>query len=237
MTTWLPAGTPKTVHLLRGADAEALLADDLRSALAGLGVRRLQLNLDDEPVAAGLRLAAGDHPAGPITGVVSLWGATDHAAAHALLAERARAATGWHVDERRRLDPPETYEGGRADALANVAVLRRPAGLDDATWRHRWLVEHTPIAIRTQATSGYVQNIVLGPVTEAAAGRADERPDAIVEELFPTAGLTDPHAFHGSGGDDAELTRRITELMTSVARIGADHDLDLVPSGRRLWDL
>ena len=37
------------------------------------------------------------------------------------------------------------------------------------------------------------------------------------------------HAFYGSGGDDAELTARITRLMASVARIGADRDLDLVP--------
>ena len=36
---------------------------------------------------------------------------------------------GWRVEERRRLDPPETYDGSRADALANVAILRRPADL------------------------------------------------------------------------------------------------------------
>ena len=27
----------------------------------------------------------------------------------------------------------------------------------------------------------------------------------MVEELFPSAGMTDIHAFYGSGGDDAEL--------------------------------
>ena len=43
------------------------------------------------------------------------------------------------------------------------------------------------------------------------------------------------HAFYGSGGDDAELDRRITELMASVSRIGADRDLDLVPTSRYLY--
>ena len=58
-----------------------------------------------------------------------------------------------------------------------------------------------------------------------------------MEELFPSAGATDMHAFYGSGGDDAELNRRLTELMASVGRIGADRDLDLVPTSRYLYAL
>ena len=72
------------------------------------------------------------------------------------------------------------------------------------------MVDHTPIAVRTQATFGYVQNIVIGPATAGAPAV-----DALVEELFPSAGITDMHAFYGSRGDDAELNRRLTELMTS----------------------
>ena len=48
--------------------------------------------------------------------------------------------------------------------------------------------------------------------------------------------MTDPHVFYGSGGDDAELTRRITELMASVARFGAGRP-DLMPSSRYFWAL
>ena len=117
------------------------------------------------------------------------------------------------------------------DTLANVAVLRRPAELARDEWLHRWLVDHTPIAIATQATFGYVQNIVTRPVT-------DDPPrvvDALVEELFPSAGMVDMHAFYGSGGDDAELNDRLTRLMASVTRIGFDHDIDLVPSSRYVY--
>ena len=49
--------------------------------------------------------------------------------------------------------------------------------------------------------------------------------------------VTDMHAFYGSGGDDAELHDRLTRLMTSVARIGFDHDIDLVPGSRYVYDL
>ena len=119
------------------------------------------------------------------------------------------------------------------DALANVAVLRRPDELARDEWLHRWLVDHTPIAIATQATFGYVQNIVTRPVTADPPRVVD----ALVEELFPPAGMTDMHAFYGSGGDDAELSDRLTRLMASVARIGSDHDIDLVPSSRYVYEL
>ena len=59
----------------------------------------------------------------------------------------------------------------------------------------------------------------------------------IVEELFPMAGMSDPHAFYGSGGDDAELQRRLAELMDSCARFGAADGLDLVPTSRYLFGL
>ena len=88
------------------------------------------------------------------------------------------------------------------------------------------------MAIATQATFGYVQNVVLGPVTPDPP-----RVDAFVEELFPSAGITDMHAFYGSGGDQAELDDRLTRLMASVARFGADRDLDLVPSSRYVYEL
>lgn len=230
MTTWLPAGTQKTVHLLWDGVADDLLEPAFRAELADRGAVRVQVNLDDADVAGAMRFHTGEDA---VTAVVSIWGQVhDHDGVHALLAERAHRVAGWLVDELRRLDPAESYDGERADALANVAVLRRPAELEHEEWLHRWLVDHTPIAIRTQATTGYVQNLVVAPVTPDPP-----RVDAIVEELFPSAAIVDMHAFYGSGGDDAELRRRLEEMMASVSRIGADRDLDLVPTSRRLWDL
>lgn len=231
-TTWLPAGTPKFVYLLWGGVSDDLVEMSFRTALRDLGVLRLQVNTDDAEVAGAMRFHTGE---APITAAVWLWGDLDDAAlrgVHDLLAERADRVGGWRVDERRRLDPHETYDGERADALANIAVLRRPAELDRAEWLQRWLVDHTGVAVRTQATTGYLQHVVVEAVTPDAP-----HVDGIVEELFPSAGITDPHAFHGSDGDDEELKRRLETLMASVHRFGADRDLDLVPTSRRLWDL
>lgn len=196
--------------------------------LRDLGVTRVQLNLDDAAVEPALRIP---HASPAIAGFLSGWDGDPAAVATALPGVRG----GWEVEERRPIAPPEAWDGSRADALANVAVLRRPAELTPEEWRHRWLVDHTPVAIATQGTFGYVQNVVVGsvmPLTDDLAGVS-----ALVEELFPMAGMHDVHAFYGSGGDDAELAARMERLMASVARFGADRDLDLVPTSRSLHDL
>lgn len=222
----------KLMFLVWG-DTSHLRQTGLHERLASAGVRRLQVNLDDEAVAGALRLQTFDTPVGA---VVSVWTEGEPATVAdqvtGALASEGTTVAGWQVDERRPLDPPETADGSRADALANVAVVRRPAELDRAEWLDRWLGHHTQVAIETQATFGYLQNIVVAPVTPDAP-----RVDAIVEELFPPEAVGDMHAFYGSGGDDEELTRRLTRLMESVSAIGADRDLDLVPTSRYLYAL
>jgi hypothetical protein len=204
-----------------------LRQDTLHARLASAGVRRLQLNLDDEDVAPAMRIATGpDH----VAAIVSVWADTDDATR--VLGEVTGNLAGWEVDERLPIPPPEGRDGERMDALANVAVLKKPDDLARDEWLHRWLVDHTPIAMATQATFGYVQNIVTRELTATP-----RRVDALVEELFPSAGMVDMHAFYGSGGDDQELHDRLTRLMASVARIGFDHDIDLVPGSRYVYDL
>ena len=97
--------------------------------------------------------------------------------------------------------PPPDEPGTRTPGLANVALLRRPDGLDVETWRTRWHIDHTPVAIETQATFGYTQNEVVRALTSGAPVFA-----AIVEELFPAAAVGDLKAFFGAA-DDADLGR------------------------------
>jgi hypothetical protein len=220
----------KLIFALHGSDlGPALRADAFRSALADAGAHRLQVNLDDADV-AGAPLRFG--PGTPITAVVSVWvdGPVTDVVAAVLGVDPT--ADGWEVRERLPIAPPAVPDGERADALANIAFLRRPGSMSPEDWLDDWLERHTTVAIETQGTFGYVQNPVVGPVTAAAPAVA-----GIVEELFPMAGMTDSHAFYGSGGDDDELQRRFTRLMESVGRFGADHGLDLVPTSRYLWSL
>jgi EthD domain len=220
----------KLVLALWDADQQALLGAELRAALRELGVTKLQVNLDDELIPdTVLRLQAFDVP---LTSVVSVW--TDSAADAVVktLDPYAARLAGWQVEEREPLVPPGVPEGERMDALSQVAFLRRPAEMKYADWRAHWQGPHTQIAIETQATFGYVQNRVTGTLT-------DDTPhvDAIVEELFRSEAMHDIHAFYGSNGDQEELDRRLTRLMASVSTMGADRDLDVVPTSRYVFGL
>ena len=209
--------------------ATSLHSPELHGRLAALGVRRLQVNVDDEDVADAMRIPHCDPPIGAF---VTLWTETDPADLGPALLDAADRVAGWLVEERRPLDPPEHWDGRRAEALANIAALRLPADIPHDEWVRRWHEDHTRVAVETQATFGYLQNLVVAPVTDGAPALV-----AIVEELFPPEAAHDMHAFYGSGGDQAELQRRMETLMESVQRIGADRDLDLVPTSRYLYDL
>jgi hypothetical protein len=219
----------KLVHAFHDGDLEVLRAAGTRAALVDLGVCRLQVNLD-VGVEGVLRL----HTGAPIRAVVSTWAdeGVDAAAVTDALRQVSPTPSGWRVEERVPTPPPVTPDGERADALANVAFLRRPAEMAHDDWIAHWHGPHTAVAIRTQATFGYVQDVVVESLTAESP-----RVDGIVEELFPRAAMSDVHAFYGSGGDADELDRRVTELMASVAAFGADRDLDLVPTDRYTWDL
>ncbi|WP_306363530.1 EthD domain-containing protein [Nocardia sp. CC227C] len=220
----------KLMYALWGAGLDERLHEvGLRRRLAECGATELQVNVRDAEVAAA-QVRHSTYPE-PIAAIVGVRTAGEHESVTAALRSVADEVNGWIVDERVPIAAPETGDGVRADALANVALLRIPADLTREEWLHRWHGSHTTVAIETQATFGYVQNTVNAPVTDG------KRVDALVEELFPMAAMTSPHAFYGTGGDEAELQRRITRMMESVVAFGAHLDLDVVPTSRYVYAL
>lgn len=220
----------KTLLALWKADQPALLDGALRASLVSAGATRLQVNIDDADVArAQLRLTDFDEMP---NAVVEVWGDVDVTAVTDTLAPHCESLAAWRVSSREPLVGPPVPDGERADALANVAFLRRPEDLSVEEWRSRWLDHHTTVAIETQGTFGYVQDEVLEQVAGEPLGIA-----AVVEELFPMEAIDDVHAFYGSGGSQAELERRMTELMASVQRFGADRGITLVPTSRYSFEL
>lgn len=205
------------------------LRGEVADALVAAGVRGLQVNVDDPAVTEAM--VRFTHLDVPVSAVVSVWVDTVEAAAPAVEATLAVVTdrlAGYLVTESVPLpDSRPVPEGERSPGFANVAILRRPEDLDVGEWRQRWQGQHTAVAIDTQSTFGYTQNVVVRPVTEGAPPV-----DAIVEELFPAEALTDFHAFFDSGGDDDELTRRLTAMQESTAAFGADRDLDVIPTSR-----
>ncbi|UCZ88236.1 EthD domain-containing protein [Gordonia sp. WA4-43] len=219
----------KVIVAIRGDGPSRTDADVLVERCAEAGATRVQVNPSDDAVSGAMRIDELDPPIGA---VLSFW-APDPGPVLAVVDDGLDGPiAAWAVTDRAPLNPNLPADGTRIDALSNVAFLRRPDELDRDEWLRRWLDDHTQVAIDTQATFGYVQNIVERPLTEDTPPVA-----AIVEELFPMAAVSDIHAFYGSGGDQRELERRMTLMLESVSRFGADRHLDVVPTSRYDFDL
>lgn len=225
----------KVVVIAQQADFDEQWCRRLRGSVAAqlldLGLPGVAVNVRDEPVRDSLlQLTTLDPPA---AAVVSLWTQQSYGpqlqAAIALLEAESDSAAAYLVTESTPLPPPDPGEGRRTPGMANVALLRRPADLDQASWLHRWHINHTPVAIETQGTFGYTQNVVVRALTANAP-----RIDGIVEELFPDGAVTDPYVFYGAR-DDADLQDRVARMVASVTAFGAHRNLDTVPTSRYVF--
>ena len=199
--------------------------------LLDLDVPGLAVNLRDDVVRDSLMTLTTLDP--PVVAFVSLWTQQSYGdqvrAAIALLEKECDDVAAYLVTESVPLPPPDTVPGQRTAGLANVALLRRPNDLDEATWLTRWHIDHTPVAIATQSTFGYTQNAVVRPLTPGAPLIA-----AIVEELFPEEAISDLHAFFGAA-DDNDLRDRMERMVASTAAFGANRDVDTVPTSRYVF--
>ena len=199
--------------------------------LLDLNLPGLALNVRDAAVRESLMTLTTLNP--PAQAFVSLWTQQHYGdqvrAALAVLEPEAEQVAAYLVTESVPLVPPISPPGQRVPGLANVALLRRPADLDQATWRTRWHRDHTPVAIATQSTFGYIQNYVVHALTPGAPEVA-----GIVEELFPIEAVGSLHAFFGAA-DDADLADRMGRMVASVSSFGAGVDIDTVPTSRYVF--
>jgi hypothetical protein len=196
-------------------------------AILGLGVDGLAVNVRDSVVRHSLMTLTTLDP--PVAAVVSIWTQQCYgdqiASALRLLEMECDHLAAYLVTESVPL-PASLELGGRTTGLANIALLRRPAELDHASWLHRWQHGHTPVAIETQSTFGYTQNAVVRALTPDAPELA-----GIVEELFPAEAITDLKAFFGAA-DDADLQHRLGRMVESTSAFGANENIDTVPTSR-----
>jgi hypothetical protein len=223
----------KVVVLVRAANPDDQWCERIRGPVADelldLGVDGLAVNVRDSAVRDSLMTLTTLAP--PVAAVISIWTQQSYGmqitTAIDVLAHHCDSVAAYLVTESVPMAPPDHF-GERCPGLANVALLRRPPDLDHATWLRRWQIDHTPVAIDTQATFGYTQNVVVRPLTPDAP-----IVDGIVEELFPDAATTDLHAFFGAA-DDADLQDRMTRMVASTSAFGATENIDTVPTSRFL---
>ncbi|MGH3675614.1 MAG: EthD domain-containing protein [Mycobacterium sp.] len=225
----------KVVLTLRGAEPDDAWCTRLRAQVAAdlldIGLPGLAINVRDGEVRDSLMTLTTLDP--PVIAVVSMWAQQSYGdqvrAATAVLEKECDEVAAYLVTESVPLPPPDTVPGQRTVGLANVALLRRPDDLDEATWRARWHIDHTAVAIETQATFGYTQNAVVRALTPGAPAIA-----AIVEELFPIEAISDLHAFFGTADDD-DLRDRMERMVASTAAFGANQNIDTVPTSRYVF--
>ncbi|AAS03908.1 EthD domain-containing protein [Mycobacterium avium] len=222
----------KVIAVLMRADSEedwcARQRGVVADALLELGLPGLAVNVRDDAVRRSLMTLTTLDP--PVAAVVSMWTQQSYgeqvAAALRLLAAECEQLAAYLVTESVPLPAPQTEPASRTPGLANIALLRRPAGMDQETWLTRWQRDHTPVAIETQSTFGYTQNWVVRTLTPGAPEIA-----GIVEELFPAEAITDLQAFFGAA-DEQDLQHRLGRMVASTTAFGANENIDTVPTSR-----
>lgn len=181
--------------------------------LLGRGAEKLSFNLADEQAAfaRGMRITRQEVP---MSATASVWmhTALERAPIEEVLRGVCERLAGYLVVEsvpivnRTQVAPP----GERTPGICTVAFLEKPDFLTYEAWLDKWQGQHTRVAIETQSTFFYIQNVVVRAVTDGAPAWA-----AIVEEGFPAAAATDPMVFYAAGRDPEKLKRNQRRLFAS----------------------
>lgn len=221
---WRGAAEPRGVF-------NARLREEIAPLLAK-SCRAVRLNLQDEAV-ADCRTPRMSSTRPQMEAFVQLWvdSAGDGARQpiDSLLGEASARIAGWLVCEstplRNVLHPP--VEGRRTEGFAQMALLGRPPRLTHEAWRQIWQRDHTAVAIETQSTFEYVQNLVVRPLTYGAPDYA-----AIVEECFPPAAMTDEATYFDAVGETERMSAHQARMGESCARFIDFDRIDCMPTSQ-----
>ncbi len=224
----------KVMYLLWKSDAESVadfkdkLLRQASKELLSNGAHKLRINVDDEAVSSAARLRIlSSKP--PINAMVSIWFDTANRRnpLEEVLEKAAARMAGYLVAESEPIVNTKymVSEGTRTPGMAQVVLLQKPPRISREHWLEVWLGSHTDVAIETQSTFGYRQNVIVRALTYAAPPF-----DAIVEENFPEAAMTDPYAFYDCPGNKEELKLRGKRMTESVTRFIDFDKIDCIPT-------
>jgi len=208
-------------------DFRQKLVEMLSPQLIKVGARHLRIGVVDEDVApaASLRIEATKPP---MAGVISIWADTSvrRQPFENAIQTSVSQMSGYLVTESEPIvnTTHVAADGRRTPGMYQVVLLRKPPRLSREQWLEVWLGSHTQVAIDTQSTFGYRQNVVVRPLTYAAPPY-----DAIIEELFPAEAMTDPMVFYNAVGDEAKRKRHEKAMLDSVVRFIDFDKMDRIP--------
>ena len=185
-------------------------------ALMELGAQGLSVNLADElsAYAQERQITCMEEP---VAGTISVWLNTvlDRKPIEEVIAGITARFAGYLVLE--SVPIVNTTEvvpkGERTPGITTVAFLQIPEGMAYETWREQWQGHHTQVAIETQSTFLYIQNVIVRPLTQDAPPWK-----AIVEEGFPAEAATDQMVFFNAGGSQEKLAENQQRMLDSCAK-------------------
>ncbi len=186
------------------------------AALMELGAQGLSVNLADElaAYAQGIRIT---RLLEPMAGTISIWldTALDRGPVEEVIARVTARLAGYLVLESVPIvnTTQVAPTGERTPGITTVAFLQKPEAMAYEAWREQWQGQHTQVAIETQSTFLYVQNVVVRSLT------SDTPPwTAIVEEGFPVEAATDQMVFFKAGGAPDKLAENQQRMMDSCTK-------------------
>lgn len=212
----------------RNAGLRAQLVEHLRLC----GAVKVSLALHDEDVfrAAALRIS---HSTPIIDLLVSAWVESSNKASSLLepLATHCDSFAAYLVTESSPLPDLSARENGaRTPGMMQIVTLQVPDGMDFDEWYRLWRDEHTEIAIDTQSSFIYRQNLVVRSFSENSAPVA-----AIVEEAFPSDAMTSQRAFYNAVNDEAKFRERRKKMLESTSRFVDLAHINVMPASEYVW--
>jgi len=126
-------------------------------------------------------------------------------------------------------DAHPSKPGERLYGMCQVVFMSPPDNMARDEWQATWKDSHTQVAIDTQSTFGYRQNLVVRRFFNDTTSCY-----AVVEENFPPEAMASDHAFYATGGDETLLRQHMKAMMESCARFIDFQKIDVVPMSEYL---
>lgn len=216
---WKPAD-------LDGDGFRRVLLEQLAPELESLAVRGLWVAVVDSDVEAAAGLRQGHCRPVP-DGMLSVWldSSVYRAPVEAAIEARVSRMVGYLVTESEPIVNTRfpRVEGERTHGMCQVVFLQRPRRLSEEQWLQIWHGSHTGVAIETQSTFAYRQNVIARPMTYAAPPF-----DAIIEEQFPPEAMSSQQAFYAASSDE-EMNKNLKAMVESCARFIDFDKIDVIP--------
>jgi hypothetical protein len=210
-------------------DFREQMLGSMSADLLSSGVLRLTIIVADEAVdgAAQLRQQNINQPL--MDAVISMWvdSAIYRQAQEKIIDACVSKFHGYLVTESEALVNVQhpADKGERVEGMCEVVFLQKPPRLEYQEWLDIWHNSHTQIAIDTQSTFGYRQNVVARALTTGAP-----LVDAIIEENFPAAAIHSQHAFYDAVDDDEKYQANQKVMIDSVVRFIDFDRIDVLPA-------